>query len=59
MRYVLMVAALALVSSPALAQDHKGFYIGAGAGMSDFKDACSGLPAGVTCDDEDTAIKLF
>jgi OOP family OmpA-OmpF porin len=54
------VAALALMSSPALAQDTKGFYIGLGAGMSDFKDACDGISGpGVSCDDSDTATKVF
>ena len=59
MRYAAMLAALALVSSPALAQDQKGFYIGAGVGMSTIKDACTDVPAGVSCDDEDTATKFF
>jgi OOP family OmpA-OmpF porin len=54
-----MMAALALMSSPALAQDHKGFYIGLGAGLSEFKDACAGIPAGASCDEEDTATKFF
>ena len=59
MRYAAMLAALALVSSPALAQDQKGFYLGAGLGMSTIKDACTDVPAGVSCDDKDTATKFF
>jgi len=58
MRYASMVMAFALISSPALAQD-KGFYIGVGIGQSDAKDACDGLPAGVSCDDSDTSTKFI
>ena len=59
MRYVLMVVACALMSSPALAQ-HQGFYLGLGFGQSDAKDACNGAAAfGLMCDDSDTATKFF
>jgi len=58
MRYALMVMASVLMSSPAFAQD-AGLYLGLGFGQSDAKDACDGLPAGVMCDDSDTATKFF
>ena len=50
----LTVAAFAL---PAQAQ----WYVGAGAGQSTFKDelSCQGSAPGVSCDDKDTALKLF
>jgi OmpA-OmpF porin, OOP family len=47
-----------LASVPALAQD-AGWYIGATVGQSTGKDACNGLPAGVSCDDTDTALGVF
>lgn len=59
MRYALTVVAFALLSSPALAQD-KGLYLGLGAGMSEYKDACDDISGpGVSCDDSDTATKIF
>jgi OOP family OmpA-OmpF porin len=58
MRYALTAMAFTLLSSPALAQD-KGLYLGLGAGMSEYKDACDEIPAGVSCDDGDTATKIF
>lgn len=43
---------------PAAAQE-TGFYVGASIGQSEFKDACSDLPAGFSCDEKDTAWKIF
>jgi OOP family OmpA-OmpF porin len=50
-------AALAL---PAAAQvNWSSAYIGGGIGQSKFKDGCTGVGAGFTCDDTDTAFKIF
>jgi OOP family OmpA-OmpF porin len=53
-----LVAAAAVISPLAAAQD-SGWYIGASVGQSTFKDSCSGLPGGVSCDDSDTAFGVF
>ena len=53
-----LVVATAGVSPLAFAQD-SGWYIGANVGQSTFKDSCSGLPAGVSCEDSDTAFGVF
>jgi len=59
-RFVLvaLVSVLSLGSAPALSQD-QGFYAGVNLGQSKLKDACAGLPAGVSCDDSDTALSIF
>ena len=50
----------AVFALPAAAQmNMSAFYVGAGVGQSKFKDACGGLPAGASCDDKDTALRLF
>ena len=53
-----LLAGAYFVSVPALAQD-AGWYVGASVGQSKAKDVCSGLPAGVSCDDKDTAYGIF
>jgi OmpA-OmpF porin, OOP family len=51
--------ALAAVPLCSLAQE-PGWYAGVGLGMSNFKGACDGLSGpGISCDDKDTAFKLF
>jgi OOP family OmpA-OmpF porin len=59
---LIAVAALgaAAFSLPATAQmSMSSAYIGGGIGQSKFKDACSGSFTGVSCDDKDTAFKIF
>lgn len=61
-RATVVAAALAVMSVPALAQeqDSRGWYAGIGLGMSKFKGACDGVSgSGVSCDENDTAFKLF
>src|SRR3954467_10471470 len=58
------VAVLALAAAafalPAVAQwDKSSAYVGGSIGQSKFKDACSGNPPGVSCDDKDTAWRIF
>jgi OOP family OmpA-OmpF porin len=60
-RFVLAASffALSLASAPALSQD-MGWYFGLGAGQSKAKDSCDGVSGpGVSCDDTDTAFKIF
>src|SRR5215470_12742762 len=56
----MLAAAAALYSLPAAAQQQKppetGFYVGGALGKSSFKDGCR---LGGSCDDSDTAIKIF
>ena len=53
-----LFAVLAFFASPAGAQQGQT-YLGIGFGQSKFKDACSGLTPGVSCDETGTAWKLF
>jgi OmpA-OmpF porin, OOP family len=61
------IAALVAVSGVALSSEafaqakpaDTGFYIGASIGQSSSSDGCSDLPAGVSCDDKDTAWKIL
>src|SRR5438270_13797946 len=60
MKSVVAVVGLsaALVALPAAAQmNMSAFYAGVGAGKSKAKDWCTG--AGISCDDKDTAWKVF
>ena len=65
MKKALMVLGLAAaaVSTPALAQMRtpslSSAYVGVGIGQSKAKDWCNGIGPGVSCDDSDTAWKLF
>lgn len=52
-----VAATMATVSGAALAADNN-FYGAVDIGQSKAKDACTGLPAGVSCDDTDTAWRL-
>ena len=56
----LTVILLALVgaSTSVFAQD-TGWYAGASFGQSSFKDGCTGIPGGVSCEDTDTALGIF
>src|SRR2546428_13995713 len=58
------VAVLGIATSvfalPAAAQmNTSAFYAGVSVGQSKFKDACSGVGAGVSCDDKDTAWRIL
>lgn len=53
-----VAVSMALVCSPAFAQS-SGFYAGGAIGQTSAKDACNGLPVGVSCDDKDTGYKVF
>src|SRR5947207_8518941 len=45
---------------PAAAQmNMSAFYVGATVGQSKFKDSCTGLPAGFSCDEKDTAWRIL
>ncbi|HYR34373.1 MAG TPA: outer membrane beta-barrel protein, partial [Burkholderiales bacterium] len=44
---------------PAAAQDLSAVYIGGGLGQSKFKKVCQDAGPGETCDDKDTAFKIF
>ena len=55
---VLGMASAIGFAAPALAQD-TGFYIGGHFGQSDISGACDGLPAGVSCDEKDSAWKVL
>jgi OOP family OmpA-OmpF porin len=55
------IAALALLlaAAPAWAQDARGGYMGVSVGQADFKHTCNGAPAGIRCDNSDTAARVF
>jgi OOP family OmpA-OmpF porin len=57
-RVIMLGLVCALLTGPALAQD-TGFYIGGAVGQANMDGACEGLPAGVSCDDKDTAWRVF
>ena len=62
---VLLAAMLgaAVMAAPAVsiaqARGETGWYLGGGIGQSKAKDGCTGLPSGVSCDDKDTAFRIF
>jgi OOP family OmpA-OmpF porin len=45
-------------AAPAAAQD-RGFYVGGSLGQSEHSDQCEDVPGGISCDDKDTAWKVF
>ena len=53
--FILIFAALLTISTNTLAQP----FVGISFGQATIEDACDGLPAGVSCDDSDTAFKIF
>jgi opacity protein-like surface antigen len=58
------VAVLGLAATvfalPAAAQmNTSAFYVGGSIGQSKFKNACTGLPAGLSCDEKDTAWRVL
>src|SRR5262245_21225466 len=57
---ILGFAAATAFAVPAAAQDKdSGFYAGLQIGQSAQRDACTGLPAFVSCDEKDSAWKIF
>jgi OOP family OmpA-OmpF porin len=57
---VVLAFAASAFSLPAAAQvNWSALYLGAGVGQSKAKDWCSGAGSGVSCDDKDTAWKIF
>lgn len=58
---LLSIAALAfaLPAAHAWSQDTRGGYMGASIGQAYYKHTCDGAPAGVTCNSNDTAARLF
>jgi len=56
---VFAVTASAFALPAAAQMNTSAFYVGASIGQSKFKDTCSGLPAGVSCDEKDTAWRIL
>ena len=55
----LTVAAGLLAATPAWSQDSRGAYMGGSIGQASYKHTCDGAPAGITCDNSDTAARVF
>ena len=55
---ILGFAAAAAFAVPAAAQDSGG-YVGLSIGQATQHDSCAGVPAGVSCDDKDSAWRIF
>jgi OOP family OmpA-OmpF porin len=53
-----LLALLALAAN-ASAQDTRGGYIGASIGQAYYKHTCDGASAGITCNNNDTSMRLF
>ena len=58
MRVAVTVALLA-ATSVAYSQDSRGAYMGGSIGQAGYKHTCDGAPAGITCDNSDTAARVF
>ena len=56
---VIGITAAAFALPAAAQMNMSAFYVGASVGQSKFKESCSGLPAGVSCDEKDTAWRLL
>ena len=54
-----LAAASFIASLDALAQESRGAYVGASVGQASYKHTCDGAPAGITCDNSDTAGRVF
>ena len=52
---VLGITAAAFALPAAAQMDMSAFYVGGSIGQSKFKNACTGVPAGLSCDEKDTA----
>ena len=49
----------ALLAQAAWAQDSRGGYMGASVGQAYYKHTCDGAPAGISCNNNDTALRFF
>ena len=58
MKSIIIGITAALVALPAAAQE-PGWYAGVSVGQSKAKDACNGVPGGVSCEDSTTTFKVF
>ena len=56
-----IAALLVLLAGPvaAWAQDSRGGYMGASIGEAYYRHTCDGAPAGITCNNDDTAWRVF
>lgn len=56
-----IAALLVLLAGPvaAWAQDSRGGYMGASIGEAYYRHTCKGAPAGITCNNDDTAWRVF
>lgn len=59
MARLILAAALIGACHGAWAQDSRGAYMGASIGQASYKHTCDGAPAGIACDNSDTAWRLF
>ncbi len=61
MRKLLLAIVVSIFTSigSSFALANEGWYAGVSVGSTEVEDACTGVPAGVTCDDSDTGFKLF
>ncbi len=61
MRKLLLAIVVSIFTSigSSFALANEGWYAGVSVGSTDVEDACTGLPAGISCDDSDTGFKLF
>jgi len=59
MRHVAALLVLLAASPAAWSQDSRGGYVGASIGQAYYKHTCDGAPAGITCNNDDTAFRVF
>jgi OOP family OmpA-OmpF porin len=58
--YVVRLFALAILAAPAAAWgQERGAYVGGAIGQAGYRGTCHGAPAGTTCDNNDTASRIF
>src|SRR5258706_4187699 len=56
---VFAVTATAFALPAAAQMNTSAFYVGGSVGQSKFKNSCTGLPAGFSCDEKDTAWRIL
>ncbi len=56
---VFAVTASAFALPAAAQMNMSAFYVGGSLGQSKFKNSCTGLPAGLSCDEKDTAWRIL
>lgn len=54
-----ITATLLAATQVAFSQDSRGAYMGGSIGQAAYKHTCDGAPAGITCDNSDTAARVF